>query len=121
MAGDLKDFTLWLAWRLHQQIHMRVARYLQPPLGAQLGLEINRAAGAPKQVNVAPFALVIGPGAKKQHLALRVNRPQDAGDGLVLGGGQAHRVLAVIGWVYLSLPGSFFCHSPAQFFCHSPA
>jgi hypothetical protein len=63
-----------------------------------LGFEIYLAAGVPQQINVPPLALVIRPGAKQQDFSLRIYRSQNAGDGLLLGWGQAHG-----GW------GGFMC------------
>jgi hypothetical protein len=69
-------------------------------LSCELGLEIYRAAGVPQQINVPPLALVIRPGAKQQDFSLRIDRSQNAGDGLLLGWGQAHG-----GWVARVLCG----------------
>jgi hypothetical protein len=101
LAGNLNNGMVWLTRGLHQQVDPGVARDLQLPLRSELGLKINRPTGTPKQIDVATFTLVIHPGAKQQHLALRVNRPQDTGNGLVFCGGQAH-----------GFSGSFLGQSP---------
>lgn len=92
LAGDLNNGMVWLTRGLHQQVHPGIARHLQLqlPLRSELGLEIDRPTGAPEQINIATFTLVIHPRAKQQHLALRVNRPQDTGNGLVFRRDQAH-------------------------------
>ena len=92
LAGDLNNGMVWLTRSFYQQVHPGVTRHLQLPLRSELGLEIDRPTGAPEQIDIATFTLVIDPGAKQQHLALRVNRPQDTGNSLVFCGSQAHFV-----------------------------
>ncbi len=75
---------------------MRVTRHFQLPLNCELRLEIYRAAGVPQQINVPTLALIIRPGAKQQDFSLRINRSQNACDGLLFGWGQSHGVLDVL-------------------------
>jgi hypothetical protein len=86
----LENFAIRIIGRLNEQIHFGVARNFQLPLGCELRLLVNRAAGAPEQINVPALAKIICTRPKQQHLALRINGPQYTGDGLMFSGRESH-------------------------------
>jgi hypothetical protein len=93
---DLENDLIWRFRRLDQQIHSGVTGDFQPPLGLQLRFQVNWTAGFPQQINVSTFATIVCPGAKQQHLALRINCPQYLRDGLMLNRCQSHLKLVML-------------------------